>query len=209
MSETARYMLYAIAIFVVAAAGYTVVSRFAGSPPPHDHPAELQAAASPPAQEAPVKVAQPVEDAKVARPALCMSDDELRLFLKQAAIGPIRYGARTCSERFPDLKEEADRDVDALQAKHGEFLKSLDERSMPAFTRSYGPDDTKQREARVDVSLKPTFQRILTYSRDECKSHLAAIEGFGQLPDGELDTVLTNIARQSWEDQRAAMPACG
>jgi hypothetical protein len=145
----------------------------------------------------------------VARPALCMSDDELQLFLKQGAIGPIRYGARTCSERFPDLKEEADKDMDALHAKHGNFLKSLDERSMPAFSRSYGPDDAKQRDSRLDLNLKPTLQRIRSYSRDECKSHLAAIEGFGQLPDGELDTVLTTIAKQSWEDQRAAIPLCG
>jgi hypothetical protein len=202
-------MLYAVAVFVVAAVGYTLISR---STSPPDRPMQAQATAPKPAAAPIVQAAapQPAAQAKVARPALCMSDEELQLFLKQGAMGPIRYGARSCSERFPDLKEEADKDIVALQAKHGSFLKTLDEKSMPAFARSYEPDDAaRQRQSRLDANLKPTFQRILGYSRDECKSHLATIEGFGQLPDGELDSVLTTIARQSWEDQRAAIPTCG
>jgi hypothetical protein len=137
-----------------------------------------------------------------------MSDAELDDFLKFAALGPITFGASKCSERFADLKDEAASDVAALTGRHGEMLAKIEAASRSAFDRSFGGDGVKRRDAQLDGDHKSTFQRILAYSRDECKSHIAAIESFGHATDAAFDGVLGTIARQSFEVQRAAIPAC-
>jgi hypothetical protein len=138
-----------------------------------------------------------------------MSDGELTAFLKYAALAPIRFGSSSCSTRFPDLKDEADGHVERFATAHAAVLKAMDEASRTAFARSFGDTAVKRRDARIEADSASTFGRIERYSRDECKSHLASIEGFGQMSDTDLDATLAAIARQSFEDQRAAVPACG
>ena len=84
------------------------------------------------------------------------------------------------------------------------MLAKIEAASRSAFDRSFGGDGVKRRDAQLVGDHKSTFQRIIAYSRDECKSHIAAIESFGHATDAAFDGVLGTIARQSFEAQRAA-----
>jgi len=197
MRDAVKYPIYAAILMAIAALGYVGMSVLYG------------ALRGPSTSTGPTKVVEGPSPAKVALPPFCMGDAELNDFLKYAAYGPISYGSQKCGERFPDLKAEADADVDALLKKHGAFLTAVEGGSLPAYTRSFGPDGAKRRDASLDTDHKATFQRILAYSRDECTSHLAAIEGFGHMSQVEFDNALATIAKQSWETQRSSVPVCG
>jgi hypothetical protein len=160
---------------------------------------------------APAGAAQPVATAKPApqRPPLCMSDAELAAYARYAAYGPIAYGAASCKVRFPDLGAEVDKDVAAMSAQHGALIDDVGEAALQPFTRSFGPDGAKRRDARADSDNSSTFQRIRGYSRDECKSHIAALEGFGHMSGKDFDNVLDNLVRQTIDTRRSAMPGCG
>lgn len=192
-----RYIAYGLGAIAVALAGVAGAWILSGD------------TAHAPAAPTTAAVAEATPAQAVPLPPLCMSDGELSAVLKYAATGPIRFGAVRCGERFPDLKPEADANLDVMRTKHGVLLGSLEAMALAPFSRSFGVDGAKRRDARRDLDNKSTFQRIEAYSRAECKSHLAAIEGFGQLPDVEFDTVLTTISRQSWDAQRSAVPPCG
>jgi len=156
------------------------------------------------------QAAQPVATAQPApqRPPLCMSDAELAAYTRYAAYGPIAYGAASCKQRFPDLGAEVDKDVAAMAAQHGALIDDVGEAALQPFTRSFGPDGAKRRDARADSDNGSTFQRIRGYSRDECKSHIAALEGFGHMSGKDFDNVLDNLVRQSIDTRRSAMPGC-
>lgn len=217
MGRAARYAVSAVVFLAIAVGGYLGIAALHDAlyaPKPVAQRAVVAPAAvveAKPAAAAAVIAAAPAANVPAAKgpAALCMSDVEVDAYLKHAAFGPIAFGAARCSEKFPDLKEEADTDIAALQKAHGAMLGTVAAASLPPYTRSFAADGVKRRDTQLDVDRKPVLQRIQSYSRDECKSHLAAIEGFAELSDAEFDAVLGNIARQSYDAKREAVPSCG
>jgi hypothetical protein len=203
----------AAAILLVLVAVFGSSALIGGAPKPT--PVEKAIASADPASAvqtvpSPAPAAQPAAaEPAPKRPPLCMSDAELTAYARYAAYGPIAFGGSSCKQRFPDLGAEIDQDVAAIAAKHGAFLADVGEAALQPFTRSFGPEGVKRRDARSDSDNGATFQRIRAYSRDECKSHVAALEGFGHMTGADFNAVLDTLVRQTIDTRRKDVPGCG